>query len=132
LSRILHLLSLFCRDPRGATAIEFAMILPIFCMLVLGVIDGAQLANSISSMNYAVQEAARCSAVNTTVCTNANTTRAYAASKYAGPAIGPVFASTTAGCGHTVTATATFELNVAVLVYDIPITASSCYPGQDE
>ncbi|HUR02682.1 MAG TPA: TadE family protein [Nonomuraea sp.] len=131
MSRPSRVLRRFRRDRRGATAIEFAMILPIFCMLVLGIVNGAQLANTVSSMNYAVQEAARCSAVNKTVCDSASATRAYAVTKYLGPAVGPVFVSSTAGCGHTVTATATFELNVAVMVYDVPLSAASCYPGRD-
>jgi Flp pilus assembly protein TadG len=55
-------------DRRGATALEFGLVLPAFVMLILGVINTAQLAHAVSSMNFAVEEAARCSAVNETVC----------------------------------------------------------------
>jgi Flp pilus assembly protein TadG len=116
-------------DREGAAALELALVLPTFAMLVVGVINAAQLAHAVSSMNFAVEEAARCSAVNAVTCGSATATEAYAASKYLGPSISPVFDSTTAGCGHTVTATATFELNVAIGVYEVPLNAAACYPG---
>jgi Flp pilus assembly pilin Flp len=118
-------------DRRGATAVEFGLVLPAFVMLVLGVIGVSQLAYAVSSMNFAVQEAARCSAVNLAVCGSATATETYAAGKYAGPDVAVVFDSTTAGCGHTVNATGEYELNVAFFVYDIPLTASACFPGEN-
>ena len=121
-----------CADRRGSTALEFGLVLPAFVMLVLGVINTAQLAHAVSSMNFAVEEAARCSAVNEVVCPGAAATETYAASKYLGPAISPVFDATDAGCGHTVTATATYELNVVFGVWNIPLSAEACYPGVDE
>lgn len=119
-------------DRRGATALETALVFPVFAMVVVGVINASQLAHAVSSMNFAVQEAARCSAVNEVVCGTALATEAYAATKYSGPAIGAVFDSTTVGCGHTVTATGQFELNVAIAVYDVPISAEACFPGVPE
>jgi Flp pilus assembly protein TadG len=116
-------------DRRGATALEFALVLPCFVMLVVGVINVSQLAHAVSSMNFAVEEAARCSAVNETLCGSDTATETFAATKYLGPPISPVFDSTSVGCGHRVTATGTFELNVAVVVYDVPITAEACFPG---
>ena len=119
-------------DRGGATALEFGLVLPPFVMLILGVINTAQLAHAVSSMNFAVEEAARCSAVNEVVCPSAVATETFAASKYLGPAISPVFDATDTGCGNTVTATANFELNVAFGVWNIPITAEACYPGVDD
>ena len=118
-------------DRQGATALEFALVLPAFVMLVLGVINSAQLAHAISSMNFAVEEAARCSAVDAVACGSATATEAYAATKYLGPAVSPVFDSTNAGCGHSVTATATFDLNVAFFIYEIPLSAAACFPGEN-
>jgi Flp pilus assembly protein TadG len=118
----------FAQDRRGATAVEFGLLLPVFLMLVVGVINVSLLTNAVSSMNFAVQEAARCSSVNHTTCASADTTVSFAQSKYKGPGISPVFVSNNTGCGHTVSATATYDLNVAVYVYAIPIHATACYP----
>jgi Flp pilus assembly protein TadG len=121
------------RDDRGgATAIEYAMVLPVFAMLVLGVINTSQLASVISGMHFAVQEAARCSAVNEVVCGNADATVAFARGRYVGPRAAPTFVSTNDGCGHTVRATANFELNVAIMSFDVPLSAEACYPGAGE
>jgi Flp pilus assembly pilin Flp len=121
------------RDDRsGVTAIEYAMVLPVFAMLVLGVINTSQLASVTSGMHFAVQEAARCSAVNEVVCGNAGATEAYARGRYAGPAVNPAFVSTNDGCGHTVRATVVFKLNVAIMDFDVPLSAEACYPGPQE
>jgi Flp pilus assembly protein TadG len=116
-------------DRSGSTAMEFALLLPVFVMLVLGVINVSLLTYAVSSMNYAVQEAARCSAVGAAACFNADATVEFAEARYAGPRLSPEFVSDTSGCGHTVRATATFELNVAIHVYEVPLTATACYPG---
>jgi Flp pilus assembly protein TadG len=117
----------FCRDLRGSTAVEFALVLPAFIMLVLGVIEGAQLANAISSMNYAVQEASRCAALNKTTCGTTTTTVAFARTKYLGPGA-PAFVASNSGCGATVTATTTFKLDVAIMSYNVPLSATACFP----
>jgi Flp pilus assembly protein TadG len=118
----------FAQDRRGATAVEFGLLLPVFLMLTVGVINVSLLTNAVSSMNFAVQEAARCSSVNHTTCPNADSTATFALSKYKGPNIRPTFVSNTTGCGHTVTANANFDLNVAIYVYHFPIRATACYP----
>ncbi len=117
------------RDRSGASAVEFGLILPVFVMLVLGVINVSLLTNAVSSMNYAVQEAARCAAVNNVACPNEESITAFARSRYRGPQIDPQFTSENSGCGRTVRATATFELNVAIHVYQVPINATACYPA---
>jgi Flp pilus assembly protein TadG len=128
---MLSLMRRLGRDARGATALEFGLILPAFVMLVIGVINVAQLSYAVSSMNYAVQEAARCSALNKTSCGNDTAVVSYAQAKYLGPLIGPTFTPSTAGCGHTVVGTATFRLNAALFVYNIPLRAEACFPGVD-
>lgn len=118
-------------DHSGATAIEMAFVLPVMAMLVIGVISLSMLGSAISSMHFAVEEASRCSAVNALACGSASATVNYARSKFHGPAVTPAFVSTTTGCGHTVTATATFELFLAVYTIQIPLSATACYPGKD-
>ena len=119
----------FGSDSRGATAVETALTLPPFVLLLFGVINTSQMAGSLSGMHYAVEEAARCFAINKAVCASTSTTQTYAASKYVGPNPAPTFAVTTAGCGHTVTATSTFRLELAVSHIDVPLSATACFPG---
>lgn len=119
----------FWGDRRGTSAIEFALILPVFIMLVMGVINVSLLTNAVSSMNFAVQEAARCAAVNSVTCPSAAAAATFAGTKYVGPTIHPVFVSDNSGCGHTVTGTATFQLNVGIQVYSLPLRVAACYPA---
>lgn len=118
-------------DCRGVTAVEYALVLPLFAMLVLGVINTSRLAGVISGMHFAVQEAARCSAVNAEVCGSSDATTDYARSRYVGPGVDPEFESTSDGCGHTVRATATFELDVGLKAFEVPLSAEACYPGAE-
>ncbi len=129
MNRLLRHLTHWSRDRSGAAAIEYAFVLPVFAMLLIGVINMSQLMGALSGMHFAVEEAARCSAVNATLCPNPSSTIAYAASRYDGPDVGPQFQATQQGCGHSVTATAQFELDVAVAVFDVPISAAACYPA---
>jgi Flp pilus assembly protein TadG len=116
------------RDDRGGTAIEFALVLPAFILMILGGMGTATLGFAVSSLHFAVEDAARCAAVKTTVCTDATTTQTYAARAYQGPAISPVFTATAAGCGHTVSATGVFSVNVIPQLLSIPLSATACYP----
>jgi Flp pilus assembly protein TadG len=119
----------FWTDSRGATALELALLLPVFVVLLFGLISTSLMAGALSGMHFAVEEASRCYAVNKTVCGSTTATRTFAASKYKGPAPAPTFSVTTAGCGHTVTATSTFRLDLALTKLDVPLSATACYPG---
>jgi Flp pilus assembly protein TadG len=130
MSRKLRPLRGFLADRRGATAVEYAFILPVFVMMIFGVIGVSQLAGAMSSMHYAVEEASRCFAVNKTTCGTPTTAAAYANAKYLGPDVGVVFVATNTGCGFTVSATATYTLQLAVSTLDVPLSAAACYPGK--
>jgi Flp pilus assembly protein TadG len=119
----------FWRNTRGATAMELALLLPVFVVLIFGLINTSLMAGALSGMHYAVEEASRCYAVNKTVCSSVTTTRTYAQAKYVGPGAEPTFDVTTAGCGHTVTATTTYRLELALMVMNVPLSATACYPG---
>jgi Flp pilus assembly protein TadG len=116
-------------DTNGGAAIELGLALPVFGMLLFGAIDASQLIGAISGMHYAVEEAARCSAVNTTLCGSDGATNNYARDRYQGPNIAPAFTTSSTTCGKQVNATATFRLNIAVAVLDVPISAQACYPA---
>lgn len=54
----------FRRDRRGATAIEFAFIVPIFVVLMIGVVEFSRILSVRSSMQFAVEETTRYAMVN--------------------------------------------------------------------
>jgi Flp pilus assembly protein TadG len=104
-----------CRDELGGAAVEYALVLPAFITLIVGALCLGQVAFAVNSLHYAVQDASRCAAVKTTVCTDSNATVTYARSKYA-------------GCGHTVTGTGSYPLILFASTINVPLSASACYP----
>ena len=115
-------------DSSGSSAVEFALILPAFLALLVGGFYLALLGFALSNMRFAAEEGARCASVQTTICTNDTTTAALALSRFRGPGTGATFTSSTASCGHLVTATMTYRLNAVVTSIDIPLSARACFP----
>lgn len=123
-----RLLRAFARGEAGGAAVEYALVLPVFVSLIVGGVCAAQLAFAVNSLHFAVEDAARCAAVKTSVCTNATTTIAYARSRYSGPQIGPAFGYSPSGCGHTVSASGSYPIYLAAYTLNVPISAAACYP----
>jgi len=117
-------------DHSGATAAEFALILPALIVLSLGTINGSFMLYAYARLQYAAQDAARCRAVKTTVCTDDAATSTYALSRLAGPLSSPSFTRTTGGCGNTVQGTATFVAHTGLTATPITMSARACYPMQ--
>lgn len=116
------------RDAGGSAAVEFAIVGPVFLTLTVGMIYTCLLLFSMGSMQYAVEEGARCASVQTLVCTDATSTQSHAQAAYYGPFTAPTFTSTNAACGHKVSASSTFSLNIVVTSISVPLTATSCFP----
>lgn len=116
------------RNIRGATALEFAILAPVFVMIVIGGINLGLLLFAAGSLHYAVEDAARCASVKTAVCTNAAAIQTYASGKYFGPAIAPTFTYAAATCGNSVSASAVFVWHVGVASYSVPLSATACFP----
>jgi Flp pilus assembly protein TadG len=120
----------FWREESGATAVEFGLVFPVLMMMMLGVLMFSMLGGAISGMHFAVEEAARCYAVNRTTCGDSGAAETFAATRYLGPDVDATFAAASASCGYRVTGTATFELRLAVLTFNVPLSTSACYPGK--
>lgn len=118
------------RDTSGAAAAEFALVLPILILVTLGTINGSFMLYAYARLHYAAEDAARCRAVKTAVCSDDATTAAYAMSRLAGPLVSPSFARSTALCGNTVTGTATFKVSTGLTTTPITMQARACYPMQ--
>jgi Flp pilus assembly protein TadG len=128
LERLIRKVRSLRRRNDGAAALEFAMVIPAFIALTVGAMFTANLVFTVASMHYATEAAARCASIQTTVCTSAGVIQSYATSHYAGPSVSPSFVYSTAGCGHTVTGTVTYSLNIGSMTQNVPVSTSSCYP----
>jgi Flp pilus assembly protein TadG len=103
--------------------------MPAFFMLIIGGFYSAGLLHMVSSMQYAVQAGARCASVNSAVCASPASTVTYVQSRFtATGAATPTFASSTAACGHSVTGTVTYVLDIGLSKINVPLSASACFP----
>jgi Flp pilus assembly protein TadG len=114
-------------DERGTTAVEFAMVAPIFIALVIGILYLCLCLFLIGSLHYAVEEGARCASVRTTVCKDASTTVAYVQSRYFGPS-SPTFTYAAAACGNSVSGSINYVAQLGLTQFTIPIAATACFP----
>ena len=115
-------------DERGSPAVEFALVGPVFLLLMVGTIYVGLLLFSAGSMQYAVEEGARCASVKTTICTNSAATITYTTAADYGPIIAPTFTTSTPACGHAVTGTANFTFDFGLRTLTVPLSATSCFP----
>src|SRR5260370_14283034 len=137
------------RDTQGATLVEFAVTLPVFMLVLFGVIQVGLMLWVQAGLQHGVETAARCAslsdiaisqsglnpATNPTPCYNANGTatanasklKAYAAANSWG--LNPqatAFSVGTCTGGNLVTASYTFT--GIQFLFEPTLTARSCYP----
>jgi Flp pilus assembly pilin Flp len=117
-----------CLDQRGTTAVEFAIVAPVFIALLIGTIALCIGLFLIGSLHYAVEDGARCASVKTTICSDAATTVAYTQSRYFGPDVSPTFTYAAAACGNSVSASISYSMNVGFRTFTVPISATACFP----
>jgi Flp pilus assembly protein TadG len=115
-------------DRQGTTAVEFAIVAPVFIALLIGTMALCVALLLIGSLHFAVEDAARCASVKTTICSDAATTVAYAQNHYYGPNVSPTFTSAAAACGNSVSAAVSYSMNVGSQTFTIPISATACFP----
>jgi Flp pilus assembly protein TadG len=124
----LPLLRRLAADRRGAAAVEMAMVMPALLLLLLGGMEAGRMAWTKATLTYAVQEAARCGAVNATLCPTDGAIQAVAAQRGAVlrvPAASFVVAHP--ACGVQVSVDVTQGFILYRLAPDAPhITAQVC------
>jgi Flp pilus assembly protein TadG len=121
----------FCQDRAGATAAEFALVLPVFGALTIGAINLCMVVYANSRMQFAVDDAARCLSVKTTICTGIASAQSHAAAMFGFSGLNPSFTASQGPCGSQVVGTVTYPLMAVVTTVSVPISASSCFPIQD-
>jgi hypothetical protein len=115
-------------DERGTTILEFAIVGPVFLSLVIGLIYTCLLLFTMASLQYAVEEGARCASIKTQVCTNSVSVINYTKSAYYGPIAVPSFDFTNQTCGHAVSGSASFVFDIGLFAFTVPLSATSCFP----
>ena len=117
-------------DRRGATAVEFSLILPALLLLLFGIVEFGRLLWTQSALHFAVEEAARCATVDAANCGSASAVQSFAVARAAGLGLqNSVFSLTSPACGNQVSASYPFPFVLATLFpYSITLTAQSCFP----
>jgi len=127
--------SRFAFAQSGAAAVEYAVILPVFLVLVLGIMDTGRLLWAYTTLNNATEAAARCYAINAPSCTTSAAVQTYAVTQAWGLTISAsAFAATTQTCGAQVSASYVFTFvipwfSVVGNSNSMTLTAVACYPS---
>jgi Flp pilus assembly pilin Flp len=114
-------------DDRGTTAVEFAIVAPVFILLLVGAIYLCLALFLVGSLNYAVEEGARCASVKASVCTDSTSIVSYTQNHYFGPSA-PTFTYAAAACGSSVSASVSYVVNMGITEVTVPVQASACFP----
>lgn len=114
----------------GTTAVEIAIILPVFFALLFGIIEGGLLFYTQSTLQFAVEAAARCAAVDANTCSSPSTIQAYAASQASGMSVSSSsFTVSSPSCGQQVSISYPFNSIVPGLIpWTITLNVQSCHP----
>jgi Flp pilus assembly protein TadG len=116
----------------GTVAIEYGLILPALMLFTLGIMDTGRLLWTLTTLSRATEAAARCAAVNNTVCGTTSQIQTYAAAQAWGlnDVTPSVFAVTNPLCGVQVSVTYTFQFIIPWIGPSTPLNAAACYLPQ--
>jgi Flp pilus assembly protein TadG len=119
-------------NEQGTTAVEFAIVAPVFIALLVGTLALCVALFLIGSLHFAVEEGARCASVKAACQVNgiadAALTQTYTQNHYFGPSVSPTFTYAAAACGNSVSASISYSMNVGFRTFTVPISAASCFP----
>lgn len=124
------------RSPRrrGAAAIEYGLILPAVLLFIIGIIDVGRLLWTYTTLNRAVEAAARCGAVNTVDCGTTAQIQSRGVEEAWGLTISDsAFTVTTASCGIKVAVSYDFVFAIPAFagtsdLGTITLAPTACYP----
>ncbi len=119
----------FLRARGGASAVEFALVVPIFATMIFLMINLAMGLWAAAALHLAVDTMARCMAVQPTICDNVADTKAQ--HPYIGPGINPTFTVLgVTSCANELTGTGSFTVHAVLVSATIPLSSSACFPAQ--
>jgi Flp pilus assembly protein TadG len=128
------------RSEGGASAAEFALIVPAFVLLIFGIIHMSLMLYSAQQLNYAAEATARCLVVSTNSgyasasCRDNTSATSYFKTMYHGPTatftlstLDETQTCATAGT-YQVVATTNYIIRAGFLRKSVPLTAKACFP----
>jgi Flp pilus assembly protein TadG len=136
------LLKRFAACRSGATTLEMGIVLPVLVLMIVGTIYAGWLIYSVNVLFYAVEEAARCVAVNAAACqagksgtpSQVTQTQKFAVAMSMGLNVAAANFSVTQpanGCGWQVSYNYTFAFAMPFKTnFNVTLPASACYPAQ--
>ncbi len=134
-SGIARRLAALKRDRIGAAAVETALVLPILFALFFGIIEVGHLLWTVSALNMAVQDSARCVSVSnvptppSSLCDTQTHMQAYAVGRTWGMTVpAGTFTLSTPACGYQVTASYPYTPVVSYIPLSMTLTAAACFP----
>jgi len=121
---------IFPRGQHGAIAVEYALLLPVLLLFVIGIMEVGRLTWTQTTLDRAAEAAARCGAVDQITCANTSATANYAVTQAFGLNItADAFTVSSAACGVSVTANFTYKFLVPfVTPRNMTLHARACYP----
>jgi Flp pilus assembly protein TadG len=120
----------------GSIAVEYAFVLPVLLLMVLGIMDTGRLIWTYATLNRAAEAAARCASVDAATCGTAAQIKSYAVAQAYGLNIAATaFTPSAAACGSKVVAAFSFQFVIpwiGVSPYGqsnrLTLNATACYP----
>jgi Flp pilus assembly protein TadG len=121
------------RERAAAVMVETAMTFPALLLFVFGIVESGHLLWTQTVLHLAVQDAARCASVNSTLCPDSTSVQNYAAARSWGMTIPPstftlTLPSSTHACGYEVVARYAFTPIVSYIPISMTLTAKTCFP----
>ena len=116
-------------DNRGAAAVEAGLVLPVFLMMLYGILQLGLMLWTQASLYHGAQMAARCAALEQPACASAELTQQYAAAQSYGlrPAAS-IFTVSTETCGRQVVARLDYQPFAAFTeTLRVPLEARACF-----
>src|SRR6476646_749735 len=68
----------FCKNKDGASAVEFALTVPMFFMMLVGGIECGLLLWTQMGLQHGAEKAARCASIDSTLCGSTSSIQSYA------------------------------------------------------
>ena len=117
-------------DSRGATIVEFALTVPVFLAMLIGVLEFGLLLWTQLGLQHATEMAARCASVNSNACGTTANIQSYASTQAYGLNPPPsTFTVSSPACGSQVTANYTFAFVTSYFgAPTIALSAQACFP----
>ncbi|MEJ0062556.1 MAG: TadE family protein [Alphaproteobacteria bacterium] len=115
----------------GEVIVEYAILLPVLLMFVLGITDTGRLIWTQATLDRAVDAAARCGAINSADCGTVSQLQNYAVAQAYGLVIASTaFTASTASCGVKIVASFPFTFITPFIgLTNLTLSATACYPA---